>query len=129
MHTVNFVRYALGALLLLLALNAFGGGYYAIAGAENVSVAWLEGSPFRSYFVPGLFLFVVIGGTALWAAILVFRRHRLARLSALICALLVLVWLGVQLAVIGYVSWMQPTTAIAAILILMLSRLLPKHAA
>jgi hypothetical protein len=129
MHAANSVRYVLGALLLLLALNAFGGGFYGMAGAGNVSVAWLEGSPFRSYFLPGLFLFAVIGGTALWAAILVFRKHRLARLSALICALLVLAWLGVQLAIIGYVSWMQPATAIAAILILMLSRLLPKHAA
>lgn len=27
---------------------------------------------------------------------------------------IVLAWLAVQLAIIGYVSWMQPTTAIAA---------------
>jgi hypothetical protein len=34
----------------------------------------------------------------------------------------------VQLAIIGYVSWMQPTTAIGGLLVLALARLLPPHA-
>ena len=34
-------------------------------------------------------------------------------------------WLVAQLAIIGYVSWMQPTTAIAGVLVLLLGSLLP----
>ena len=32
-----------------------------------------------------------------------------------------LVWIGVQVAIIGYVSWMQPATAIGGLLILLLA--------
>jgi hypothetical protein len=115
------LRYGLGALLALVALNAFGGGYYGMAGAEGVPIAWLEGSPFSSYFVPSLFLFVVVGGSFLVASIAVFAGWRLARAAAVGAGLVVLGWLAVQLAIIGYVSWMQPTTAVAALLVLLLA--------
>jgi len=125
--TEKFVRYALGILLFLLAINAFGGGYYGMAGANNVPTEWLKGSPFSNYFVPSLILFVCIGGSALLAAIFVFRQHSQARKVAFICGIIVLLWLIVQLAIIGYVSWMQPTTAVTAILILLLTWKLPIH--
>lgn len=72
------VRYLLGSLLAFGAINAFGGGYYGLSGAEGVPVEWLEGSPFRSYFVPSVVLFVVVGGSFLFAAIAVFSNSRLA---------------------------------------------------
>jgi hypothetical protein len=123
----KLVRYALGILLLLVAINAFGGGYYGMAGAKNVPTEWLEGSPFKSYFVPSVILFVCVGGSALVATIFVLRQHRLARKAAFSCGIIVLIWLTVQVAIIGYVSWMQPTTAVAAIIILFLTWQLPKY--
>lgn len=87
--------------------------------------AWLEGSPFSSYFVPSLILFVVVGGFLLNAAIAVFSRSRIARGSALSAGVVVLGWIAVQLSIIGYVSWMQPTTAIAGVLITWLAWRLP----
>jgi hypothetical protein len=115
------IRYALGALLAFAALNAFGGGYYGLTGAKTVPREWLAGSPFSDYFVPSLILFVVVGGSFLVAAIAVFARWRTARLFAVGAALIVLGWLAVQLAIIGYVSWMQPVTAIAAVVIVILA--------
>lgn len=114
-------HYILGSLLLLMAVNAFGGGYYAMSGAKDIPVEWLKGSPFPDYFFPGLFLFLVIGGSALIAAVAVFSRHRLARCAALFCGVTVLLWIIIQVIIIGYVSWMQPATAIAASLILLLA--------
>jgi hypothetical protein len=55
------VRHSLGILLLLLTINAFGGGYYGMTGANDVPVEWLKGSPFKNYFVPGMVLFLLIG--------------------------------------------------------------------
>ena len=117
----NVIRYPLGILLFLLALNAFGGGYYGMAGAKNVPVEWLQGSPFHSYSIPGLFLFLAVGGMSLISGILVFKTHRLARKLSFITAIIILCWLTVQVAIIGYVSWMQPATTIAALLILFLT--------
>mgnify|MGYP003635026325 CR=1 FL=1 len=126
--SVKLIRYSLGSFLLLVAVNAFGGGYYGLAGAENVPTEWLKGSPFHNYFIPSLILFFVVGGSALFAAITVFRRCPIARKAAFICGIIILLWLSVQVAIIGYVSWMQPATAAAAIIILILTWQLPKGA-
>ena len=119
------IRYSLGGLLAFGALNAFGGGYYGLSGAQGVPTEWLKGSPFPDYFVPSLILLVVVGGSFLTAAIAVFAGLRIARLTAFAAGLAVLGWLAAQLAIIGYVSWMQPTTAVAGVLVLVLGLLLP----
>ena len=121
------IRYGLAGLLAFGALNAFAGGYYGMAGAEGVSKEWLEGSPFDDYFIPGLVLFVVVGGSFLAAAISVFARLRIARTAAFAAGSIVLGWLAVETAIIGYVSWMQPATAIGGLLVLLLAWLLPKN--
>jgi hypothetical protein len=121
----SWTRYLLGGLLAFGALNAFGGGFYGLSGAEGVPLELLEGSPFRTYFVPSLILFVVVGGSFLSAAIAVFARFRIARLSAQCAGGVVLIWIVVQVSIIGYVSWMQPATAAAGLAILGLSLLLP----
>ena len=120
------IRYSLGALLVFGAVNAFGGGYYGLSGAKGVPTEWLNGSPFPDYFVPSLILLVVVGGSFIVAAMAVFAGLRIARLAALAAGIVVLGWLAVQLAIIGYVSWMQPTTAIAGLLVLVLGSRLPQ---
>jgi len=125
--TEKFIRYALGILLVVLALNAFAGGYYGMSGARNVPVEWLKDSPFHSYFIPGIILFVCVGGSALFAAMAVLRRYRIARKAAFSSGIIALLWLSVQVAIIGYVSWMQPATAVAAVIILFLTWQLPKY--
>lgn len=118
------MRYVLGALLAFGALNAFGGGCYGLAGARDVPTAWLEGSPFSDYFIPSLVLFVIVGGAFLIASIAVFACWRAARVLALLAGVVVLGWLAVQVAIIGYVSWMQPVTASTALVVLGLASLL-----
>ena len=118
------LRYLLGGLLAFGAINAFGGGYYGLSGAEGVPMEWLEGSAFGDYFIPSLFLFTAVGGSFLFAAIAVFARLRIARASAFAAAAVVLAWIAVQLAIIGYVSWLQPATAIGGLLVLALARLI-----
>lgn len=121
---MNAIRYTLGGLLAFGALNAFGGGWYGLSGAKAVPKEWLAGSPFNDYLIPSLILFVVVGGALLAAALAVFARWRNARLLAVLAGAVMLGWLVVQLSIIGYVSWMQPTTAAVAILILALALLL-----
>ena len=120
----ELVRYGLGLLLAFAALNAFGGGYYGMTGAQGVPRAWLVGSPFQSYFVPGLFLFVVVGGSFLLGAVAVLRRWELAWVAALAAGVVALGWIAAQVAIIGYVSWLQPAVALAGVVILRLALLL-----
>jgi len=108
------MRILLAALLAFGALNAFAGGYYGMSGAPGIPVEWLAGSPFTSYIVPGLILFVVVGGTLLNAAVAVFGRSSDGPWAAYLAGAIVLGWIAVQVAIIGFVSWLQPITALAA---------------
>jgi len=121
------VRYIAGSLLLLLSLNAFAGGWYGMAGAKNIPIEWLAGSPFHSYFIPALFLFSMVGGSCMAACIAVFRNHSWAPRLAKGASLLLLAWISVQVVIIGYVSWMQPAVGLIAITILLMSRLLYRN--
>ena len=123
----NLIRYVLGALLVLVALNAFAGGFYGMSGAEGVPIEWLSGTPFSDYFIPSLILFFAVGGSSLIAAIAVLLRLRFARLLAFDAVVTLFIWLAVQVAMIGYVSWMQPTTAMVGLLVLLLTWALPRQ--
>ena len=121
----KIIRYSLGVLLLFIAFNAFAGGHYGLRGANDVPLEWLDGTPFPNYFIPSLILFLCVGGSALLAALAVFRHAGIARKAAFICGAIMIAWISVQVGMIGYVSWMQPVTASAAFLVLFLSWLLP----
>lgn len=119
-------RWSLGILLAFGALNAVAGGLFGLSGAKGVPIEWLSGSPFRDYFVPGFFLLVVVGGSLLAAAVAVLTNARVARAAAMAAGCVLLGWIAVQVAIIGYVSWMQPTTAAAGVLVLALATTLPR---
>lgn len=120
----NVIRISLGILLLIVCLNAIGGGWYGLAGAESVPQEWLEGSPFHTYLIPSLILLFVVGGSTLFSSIAVFRNARIAPQASLLTGLILLGWIVTQLLIIGYVSWMQPAIFGAAIIILLLGGLL-----
>jgi hypothetical protein len=111
----------LAVLLAVVALNAFGGGVYGLLGADGVPASWLDGSPFRTYVVPSLVLLVVVGGSNALAAVLVLRRAAMSQAASVAAGAILLVWIVVQVAIIGWVSWLQPTMAGAAVAILVLA--------
>lgn len=123
--TGTVLRYILGVLLAFGALNAFGGGYYAMKGAKDVPLELLEGSPFHSYFIPGLILFLFVGFPFLQASIACFIGHPYARLVVYVSIATLFIWLASEIIVIGFVSFMQPVTAIFGIILFVLARFLP----
>jgi len=124
--TTKTLRYILGALFAFATLNAFGGGYYGLAGAEGVPLEWLEGSPFDSYFIPSLFLMIVLGGSFLTASIANFASWKRARVISMLTALLAFIWIAVQVSIIGYISWMQPATVTFGVIVLAIAWVMPE---
>ena len=119
---MKFVQITLGVILAFVAVNAFGGGYYGMSGAKDVPLEWLNGSPFKSYFIPGLFLFTVIGGSCLFSSIAIFRNWKYAKTASFFSGIAMLLWITIQVAIIGYVSWMQPAIFITGISVLILAQ-------
>jgi hypothetical protein len=68
---------------------------------------WLDGSPFPTYFVPGLFLALVNGGLNLGSAYGIARREWWDGVVSLVAGIVLLTWIVVQWAIIGYQHWTQ----------------------
>jgi hypothetical protein len=94
------------ALEVFLAIGALGGGAALLLGPRGeilpLPVSALDASPFTDYFVPGAILFVVLGLGPLFVAVLTWRRHRLAPLLACATGEALIIWLVVEIAIVGY---------------------------
>ena len=92
----------------MLGIGAIGGGLALMLGPRGeiipLPVSALTGSPFADYFVPGAILFAIIGLFPLGAAVLTLRRHRVAPLLACAVGTALIIWLVVEIAVVGYTN-------------------------
>jgi hypothetical protein len=99
-----------GFLLVLLLLNGFGaiaGGIAVMRDAMPFPDVWLQGTPFRSYFLPGLILFVAVGGSHLTSGYAIFRRHPLAKRAAIFAGIVLTGWMIGELELIGFQAPIQ----------------------
>jgi hypothetical protein len=119
------MKVALIVLELCIGVGALAGGVNALTGAKGVPREWLDGTPFKSYFVPGLLLFVVIGGSMLAAAGLLLGGASAARLVSLEAGIVLLGWIAAQLVTIGYRHWLQPLFLVLGLAVVVLSFALP----
>jgi len=97
-------------LLVLFVLNGIGGVAGGIALMKDVMPfpeVWLEGTPFRSYFSPGLILFLLVGCAHLAAAFLLLWRTSLARGASLVAGFVLLGWMAGELRMIGFQAPIQ----------------------
>jgi len=94
------------ALEIFLGIGAAGGGLALMAGPYGeilpIPVSALSGSPFANYFVPGAILFTILGIGPLGAAVLAWRRHPVAPLLTCGVGGALLIWLVVQIVIVGY---------------------------
>jgi hypothetical protein len=126
---LRFIRYFLASILLVIAINAFGGGVYGMAGARGLPLIWLNGSPFRSYFVPSLFLFSIVGISCFLSSTLLFRNSAYSKKSAMSSGILLVSWIVIQVWMIGYVSWLQPVIFVSGITVIILDLFLLRERA
>lgn len=121
-------RIPLIALELFVALNAVAGAVYLFGGAPDWPREWLNSTPFDSWLIPGVILLVAVGGSMVAAAWTTWRRPDLTAGASLVAGLFLLSWITVETAILGYISWMQPATFVAALLTLALAWRLRREA-
>jgi hypothetical protein len=115
-------RFAVASLVLevVLSIGALGGGLVLIVAPRGeimpLPLSALAGSPFETYLGPGLILFTVLGLGPLIAARLAWIRHPLAPVAALVVGAALLIWVAVEIAIIGY-SNEPPLQAIYLLLV------------
>jgi len=66
----------------------------------GIPLRWLSGTPFATYFWPGVILGVVVGGSQALALLALLRRHRLARGLSAAAGLVMMIWIFVEIALL-----------------------------
>lgn len=100
-------RVGLAVLDGFLGLTAAAGGLCLLLRVPYVTppTDLLAGSPFGDYTIPGLALFILVGGGALLATLLVLNHAPLGPAFSALAGLMILVFEAVELAVIGF-TWL-----------------------
>ena len=95
-------------LLVFQGLSGCLGGVRLVADPSGASIElpleWLRKSVFPSYLVPGLLLLIVLGVGPLVAAYGVWRRRPWGWSSSFVVGAALIVWLAIQIRIIGYHS-------------------------
>ena len=73
----------------------------------GMSTGLLKGTPFSNFFVPGLILCIVVGGTNLVAVLLNMQTHPLRYNWAIAGAVMLMGWVIVQMLLIAVLHWLQ----------------------
>jgi uncharacterized membrane protein len=110
-------RTALTVLDSFLAVSAILGGLGLVSGLYAPPAEMLAGSPFATYTVPGLALIALIGGVSLVATVLVARRARAGVAVSVAAASFLLLFEGVELAIIGFTGLLAGCVVLAVLIL------------
>lgn len=95
---------------LFVGLGALAGGLVAIIDPYEplgIPVELLEGSPFNSYLIPGLILFIVIGTGHVFSALTALKKSKWqGYISSVFCWAL-MIWIVVQCIIIETVEFLH----------------------
>lgn len=109
------IRIALAIIEAVVGLGAIGGGIAILTGAFDqwFSLAWLAGTPFSDYTIPGLVLLLVVGGGMLLGAATQLIQREWAVLLSAALGLMLLGWEVVEVAIIDrYAQAVVPSAVV-----------------
>lgn len=86
---------------IYLALTAIPGGFCLLTGIAAPPIEELNGSVFKDYSIPGLALMIIVGGSALFSSIILFRKNKYALIYSAIVGLIIMTFEFVEVLAIG----------------------------
>ncbi len=100
-----------GILQFFIGFGAFISGIlmmiYSDGKAIQMPLGMLKGSPFTDFLIPGLILSIVNGAGNIFSAMLSFKRHRLSGFAGIFFGSGLVIWIFVQVSMIGGGHWLQ----------------------
>jgi hypothetical protein len=117
---------------LFAALSAIAGAVGLVAGFMNIPLSALSGTPFADYTVPALLLGIVVGGSALAAALIalfgprrtLLQQWRLEPLASAVAGCIMVGWIAVEVLMIGLTAWVQVAYFVVGLVMIGLAVLL-----
>jgi hypothetical protein len=100
--------YILLILLIFQGISGLAGGIGLVMDPTGESLqiplSWIENSPFENYLIPGLILLTVLGIFPLVVSYALWRQLIWAWTGGLFVGIALIVWIGVEILIIGYQS-------------------------
>jgi len=118
----------LKGVLLFNAISAIGGGIALITGTLPVPVMLLRHTPFDSFVIPGLFLGIIIGGSALAGAVALRAQPRRSRLISAAAGVIMVGWIAGETILVRGFSVLQGLYLLTGLIVVVLSWGLPESA-
>ena len=95
------IHITLIVLTIFLALSAIAGGIQLLEGTYAPPIEMLDGSVFKDYTIPGLALGLIVGGSAIFASVLLIRKSKFSILSATTAGVIIMFFEFVEVLAIG----------------------------
>jgi hypothetical protein len=109
-----------GILQMLIGISAVFGGLSLVMEPTgeilSMPLDLLVGSPFNNFFIPGLILLVVNGLGNMYGSIITFQRKSYSGHLGIALGLIMVIWIAVQVAMVGLVNWLQPFYLVLGVL-------------
>ena len=100
--------YVLILFMLFQGLSGLAGGAGLVLDPTGESLklplSWLDDSPFNNYLIPGLILLIVLGLLPIAVCYGLWRKSRGSWFGALLVGAALIIWIAVQILVVGYHS-------------------------
>jgi hypothetical protein len=117
----TYANRALITVSVFNAVSAVGGGIgMVVADGLSMPKSMLADSPFSTFLVPGLILFLVVGGTQSAASVLLLAKRPSALLASAVAGFGMLIWIIVEVAVIHAFNGAHLTYVVSGFLQLIL---------
>ena len=101
-------QYALMGLLLFQGISGLFGGLALVWDSTGeilqMPLSMLEGSPFNTYFIPGLILLFILGVFPLVVCYGLWKRKAWSLSGSFLVSIALLIWIGVEFVMICYYS-------------------------
>lgn len=116
-------RVVVVVLELFTAVGAYYGGFHLVADGFDMPSAWLDSTPFDTWTGPGVMLLLVVALPMTVAAVLEITGAHRAFAASVTAGVLLAGWVLVQMAVIGYQMFLQPTMLVVGLLVVLMAYL------
>ena len=123
----KIIRYTAAAVTGLIALSAYAGTVGLLGGGISFAETIDARLPFGSLILAGLALLAIVAVPMTIAAVAAAKDTHHSPDLAFAAGLLLVVWIGVELAFIKAYSWFHPTYLAAAVAVLGLGWLMDRH--
>lgn len=118
-------KYVIPAILFLNAIGALAAGYLFMTDPSGSKMGMnpdlLQYSPFSSFFIPGLVLFVANGLLSAVTLVLYFTGHRLATKAVLLQGVILCTWIFVQMIMLRLIHPLHLIMGAAGLLLIFYS--------